>query len=78
MSYSENIQSSYGGRPGERLLHNGSLCWIPAHQLVFSPQMSFPEGHVNFAAAVIAALERKVQYMGFYRRNFNNMDMATL
>jgi glutathione synthase len=48
---------------------------------VFSPgglgsAQSF-EG-VNFAAAVIMALERKVQYMGFYQRNFNNIDMATL
>jgi glutathione synthase len=48
---------------------------------VFSPgglgsAQSF-EG-VNFAAAVIMALERKVQYMGFYNRNFNNVDMATL
>ena len=33
---------------------------------------------VNFATAVILALERKVQYMGFYQRNFNNVDMATL
>jgi glutathione synthase len=33
---------------------------------------------VNFAAAVIMALERKVQYMGYYQRNFNNTDMATL
>lgn len=33
---------------------------------------------VNFAHAVIAALERKVQYMGYYRRDFNNVDMATL
>ena len=33
---------------------------------------------VNFAHAVIEALERKVQYMGFYKRNFNNVDMATL
>jgi glutathione synthase len=33
---------------------------------------------VNFADAVIEALERKVQYMGFYQRNFNNIDMATL
>lgn len=33
---------------------------------------------VNFATAVILALERKVQYMGFYQRNFNNTDMATL
>ncbi len=48
---------------------------------VFSPgglgsAQSF-EG-VNFAAAVITALERKVQYMGYYQRNFNNVDMATL
>ncbi len=33
---------------------------------------------VNVAAAVIMALERKVQYMVFYQRNFNNVDMATL
>lgn len=33
---------------------------------------------VNFAAAVIMALERKVQYMGYYQRNFKNKDMATL
>ena len=33
---------------------------------------------VNFAQAVVEALERKVQYMGFYQRNFNNIDMATL
>jgi glutathione synthase len=48
---------------------------------VFSPgglgsAQSF-EG-VNFARGVILALERKVQYMGFYERNFNNVDMATL
>ncbi|OHB72084.1 MAG: glutathione synthetase [Planctomycetes bacterium RBG_13_63_9] len=48
---------------------------------VFSPgglgsAQSF-EG-VNFSHAVILALERKVQYMGFYQRNFNNVDMATL
>lgn len=48
---------------------------------VFSPgglgsAQSF-EG-VNFANAVIDALERKVRYMGFYERNFNNLDMATL
>ena len=30
------------------------------------------------AVAVIMALERKVQYMGYYQRNFNNVDMATL
>ncbi|MFH1266108.1 MAG: glutathione synthase, partial [Planctomycetota bacterium] len=33
---------------------------------------------VNFNHPVIAAMERKVQYMGFYQRNFNNIDMATL
>jgi len=33
---------------------------------------------VNFAHAVIESLERKVQYMSYYRRNFNNIDMATL
>jgi glutathione synthase len=33
---------------------------------------------VNFAIPVIEALERKVQYMGFYRRNFDNTEMATL
>ena len=48
---------------------------------VFSPgglgsAQSF-EG-VNFATGVIMALERKVQYMGYYQRNFNNVDMATL
>ena len=34
--------------------------------------------NANFAHAVVVALERKVQYMGFYQRNFNNVDMATL
>ena len=33
---------------------------------------------VNFAHAVIEALERKVQYMSYYRRNFDNDEMATL
>ncbi len=33
---------------------------------------------VNFAQAVIEALERKVQYMRYYRRNFDNVEMATL
>ena len=33
---------------------------------------------VNFATAVIQALERKVQYMSYYRRNFDNVEMATL
>jgi glutathione synthase len=33
---------------------------------------------VNFAHAVIEALERKVDYMTYYLRNFDNVDMATL
>jgi glutathione synthase len=33
---------------------------------------------VNFSNAVIDALERKVEYMQFYRRNFDNDEMATL
>jgi len=33
---------------------------------------------VNFAQAVVQALERKVQYAQFYQRKFNNVDMATL
>ncbi len=33
---------------------------------------------VNFNRAVIHALERKVQYMEFYRRNFDNVEMSTL
>lgn len=33
---------------------------------------------VNFSIPVIEALERKVEYMGFYRRNFGNSEMATL
>ena len=33
---------------------------------------------VNFAHAVVAALERKVEYMSYYDRNFDNDEMATL
>ncbi len=33
---------------------------------------------VNFTHAVIHALENKVQYMHYYRRNFDNAEMATL
>jgi glutathione synthase len=33
---------------------------------------------VNFNHAVIDALERKVEYMGYYRRNFDNVEMSTL
>ena len=32
----------------------------------------------NFCTPVIQALERKVSYMGYYRRNFDNVEMATL
>ena len=33
---------------------------------------------VNFTHAVLEALEHKVQYMKFYRRNFSNGELATL
>ncbi len=33
---------------------------------------------VNFNVAVIEALEKKVQYMKYYRRNFDNIEMAVL
>ena len=33
---------------------------------------------VSFTHAVIEALEKKVEYMQFYRRNFNNVELATL
>ena len=33
---------------------------------------------VNFSHAVIQALECKVDYMNYYRRNFGNVEMATL
>jgi glutathione synthase len=33
---------------------------------------------VNFTRAVLEALERKVDYMNFYRRNFSNAELATL
>ena len=33
---------------------------------------------VNFNHAVIEALESKVDYMRYYRRNFDNVEMATL
>ena len=33
---------------------------------------------VNFSNVVIDSLERKVEYMRFYRRNFDNDEMATL
>ncbi|MCA8961042.1 MAG: glutathione synthase [Planctomycetes bacterium] len=32
----------------------------------------------NFARTVVEAIERKVEYSGYYGRNFNNTDMATL
>ena len=48
---------------------------------VFSPGGLGSARHfegVNFSQSVIEGIERKVQYMGFYERNFNNIDMATL
>ncbi len=33
---------------------------------------------VNFSRVVVDALERKTQYVDYYRRNFDNVDMATL
>ena len=48
---------------------------------VFSPGGLGSARHfegVNFADGVIESLERKVQYMGFYQRNFSNVDMASL
>ncbi len=33
---------------------------------------------VNFTHAVLEALERKVEYMKYYRRNFSNVELATL
>ena len=33
---------------------------------------------VNFARGVIEVLERKAKYVGYYRRKFDNVDMATL
>lgn len=33
---------------------------------------------VNFNDAVVDSLERKVSYMGYYRRKFENVDLATL
>ncbi|MFC2149197.1 glutathione synthase [Candidatus Auribacterota bacterium] len=33
---------------------------------------------VNFSLPVIESLERKVDYMKYYRRNFNNIDLCTL
>jgi len=33
---------------------------------------------VNFSHAVITALERKVEYMSYYRRNFDNVEMSSL
>ncbi len=33
---------------------------------------------INFSRYVIEALERKAQYMQFYGRNFDNVDMCTL
>ena len=34
--------------------------------------------NVNFCTAVIAALQKKVEYMQYYKRNFDNAEIATL
>ncbi len=33
---------------------------------------------VNFCHSVIQALERKVEYMTYYKRKFDNVEMSTL
>jgi glutathione synthase len=33
---------------------------------------------VNFSEAVLDSVERKVAYMGYYERKFDNREMATL
>jgi glutathione synthase len=48
---------------------------------VFSPGGLGSAGefeNVNFSKGVIEALERKVDYMKYYRRKFENVEMATL
>jgi len=48
---------------------------------VFSPgglKNSEMFAKVNFTAAVIEALEKKVRYMKYYHRNFDNVEMNTL
>jgi glutathione synthase len=42
------------------------------------PEKVRPRTLVNFTRAVLEALERKVQYMKFYRCNFSNAELATL
>jgi len=48
---------------------------------VFSPGglgSAYEFEKVSFSGVVMDALERKVQYAQFYKRVFNNIDMATL
>lgn len=48
---------------------------------VFSPGglgSSQKQENVNFTIPVLQALEKKVDYMRYYKRNFANLDMATL
>ncbi len=48
---------------------------------VFSPGglgSAYKFTKINFSRYVVEALSRKVQYMEFYGRNFNNIDMCTL
>ena len=48
---------------------------------VFSPGGLGSAQHfekVDFTSSVVDALHRKVDYMRYYRRNFSNVEMATL
>ena len=69
---------------GISLLHQSSLGAtygiLKARPIWFKPSMPimFVISAIAVGPAVVMALERKVQYMGFYQRNFNNVDMATL
>jgi glutathione synthase len=48
---------------------------------VFSPGglgSAYKFEKVNFTHAVLESIERKVNYMKFYRRNFSNAELATL
>ena len=49
-------------------------CGAKRVMLLTDPNLS----RLKPVATVIESLERKVQYMGYYQRNFNNIDMATL
>jgi hypothetical protein len=56
------------------LRRDGKSEWIAADELDVLLLRSNPD----FTEAVICALEQKVRYMGFYRRRFSNLELATL